>query len=95
MQAGNFLYETLREHKGHAILTKLTTVPGDRRVFYFDVHSQQVVITFLYSAPDGSIWASYYPLIKDLWQRGCCRIEHLKKLPGNPSSVYCSYSRAQ
>lgn len=41
--------------------------------------SQQAVITFFYSAPDGSIWASYYPLTKDQWRRGCCRIEYLKK----------------
>jgi hypothetical protein len=41
--------------------------------------SQQAVITFLYSAPDGNQWASYYPLTKDQWRRGCCRIEHLNK----------------
>jgi hypothetical protein len=48
--------------------------------------SQQAVITFLYSAPDGSIWASYYPLTKDQWRRGCCRIEYLQKLSSKPSS---------
>lgn len=41
--------------------------------------SQQAVITFLYSAPNGNQWASYYPLTKDQWRRGCCRIEHLNK----------------
>jgi hypothetical protein len=45
--------------------------------------SQSAVITFFYSAPDGSIWSSYYPLTKDQWRRGCCRIEHLKKLDEN------------
>ncbi|RCJ38265.1 hypothetical protein A6770_39740 [Nostoc minutum NIES-26] len=48
--------------------------------------TQQAVITFLYSAPDGSIWATYYPLTeeqKQQWRRGCCQIEYLKKLTGN------------
>jgi hypothetical protein len=45
--------------------------------------SQSAVITFFYSAPDGSIWSSYYPLTKDQWRRGCCRIEYLKKLDEN------------
>lgn len=44
---------------------------------------QQAVIKFLSTAPDGSIWASYYPLTKEQkqqWKWGCCRIEHLQKL---------------
>ncbi|MEJ6488078.1 hypothetical protein N0Y54_43870 [Nostoc punctiforme UO1] len=45
--------------------------------------SQSAVITFFYSAPDGSIWSSYYPLTKDQWRRGCCRIEYLKKKQEN------------
>lgn len=45
--------------------------------------SQSAVITFFYSAPDGSIWSSYSPLTKDQWRRGCCRIEYLKKLSEN------------
>ncbi|AFZ28307.1 hypothetical protein Cylst_6528 (plasmid) [Cylindrospermum stagnale PCC 7417] len=50
---------------------------------------QRALITFLYSAPDGSIWASFYPLTKShqrQWRRGCCRIEHLKKLDENVSN---------
>lgn len=50
--------------------------------------SQSAVITFFYSAPDGSIWASYYPSTKEhqqQWKWGCCRIEHLQKLSSNPS----------
>ncbi|MBD2681547.1 MULTISPECIES: hypothetical protein [Nostoc] len=42
--------------------------------------TQQAVITFLYSAPDGSIWASYSPVSKEQkqqWRRGFCRIEYL------------------
>lgn len=44
---------------------------------------QKVFIISLYSAPDGSIWAYYHPVDKNqrqLWKRGCCRIENLKKL---------------
>lgn len=44
---------------------------------------QTVFIISLYSAPDGSIWAYYHPVDKNqrqLWKRGCCRIENLKKL---------------
>ncbi|MHC5863211.1 hypothetical protein [Nostoc sp.] len=50
---------------------------------------QQAVIKFLSSAPDGSIWASYYPLTKEhqqQWKWGYCRIEYLQKLSSNPSS---------
>jgi hypothetical protein len=50
--------------------------------------SQQAVITFLYSAPDGNIWATYHPLTneqKGQWRRGCCRIEYLQKLSENVS----------
>ncbi|WP_375491291.1 hypothetical protein [uncultured Nostoc sp.] len=45
---------------------------------------QKVFLISLYSAPDGSIWAYYHPVDKNqrqLWKRGCCRIENLKKLP--------------
>lgn len=45
--------------------------------------TQQVFIISLYSAADGSIWAYYHPVDKNqrqLWKRGCCRIENLKKL---------------
>ncbi|MBD2731052.1 hypothetical protein H6G96_33245 [Nostoc sp. FACHB-892] len=44
---------------------------------------QTVFIISLYSAADGSIWAYYHPVDKNqrqLWKRGCCRIEDLKKL---------------
>jgi hypothetical protein len=44
---------------------------------------QKVFLISLYSAPDGSIWAYYHPVDKNqrqLWKRGCCRIEDLKKL---------------
>jgi hypothetical protein len=46
--------------------------------------TQTVFIISLYSAADGSIWAYYHPVDKNqrqLWKRGCCRIENLKKLP--------------
>lgn len=45
--------------------------------------TQQVFLISLYSAADGSIWAYYHPVDKNqrqLWKRGCCRIENLKKL---------------
>jgi hypothetical protein len=45
--------------------------------------TQKVFIISLYSAPDGSIWAYYHPVDKNqrqLWKRGCCRIENVKKL---------------
>ena len=45
--------------------------------------TQTVFIISLYSAADGSIWAYYHPVDKNqrqLWKRGCCRIEDLKKL---------------
>ncbi|MEH2138947.1 hypothetical protein [Nostoc sp.] len=45
--------------------------------------TQKVFIISLYSAPDESIWAYYHPVDKNqrqLWKRGCCRIENLKKL---------------
>lgn len=44
---------------------------------------QKVFLISLYSAADGSIWAYYHPVDKNqrqLWKRGCCRIENLKKL---------------
>ncbi|WP_373527483.1 hypothetical protein [Nostoc sp.] len=44
---------------------------------------QKVLIISLYSAPDGSIWAYYHPVDKNqrqLWKRGYCRIEDVKKL---------------
>lgn len=62
------------------------TVGDEIQVSTSNFGSQQAVITFLYSVPDGSIWASYYPLIKDQWRRGCCRIEHLNKLSENISN---------
>ena len=43
--------------------------------------TQKVFIISLYSAPDGSIWAYYHPVEKNqrqLWKRGCCRIENVK-----------------
>lgn len=43
---------------------------------------QKVFIISLSEAPDGSIWAYYHPVDKNqrqLWKRGCCRIEDLKK----------------
>jgi hypothetical protein len=44
-----------------------------------------VVISFIYQAPDGSIWASYSPAgeqdQKHPWRWGCCRMEGLKKDP--------------
>ncbi|MBD2247444.1 hypothetical protein [Nostoc sp. FACHB-888] len=46
--------------------------------------TQTVFLISLYSAADGSIWAYYHPVDKNqrqLWKRGCCRIENLKKLP--------------
>ncbi|MBD2534649.1 hypothetical protein H6G97_36310 [Nostoc flagelliforme FACHB-838] len=46
--------------------------------------TQTVFIISLYEAPDSSIWAYYHPVDKNqrqLWKRGCCRIEDLKKLP--------------
>jgi hypothetical protein len=45
--------------------------------------TQKVFIISLYSAADGSVWAYYHPVDKttrQLWKRGCCRIEDLKKL---------------
>jgi hypothetical protein len=45
--------------------------------------TQKVFLISLYSAPDGSIWAYYHPVDKNqrqLWKRGCCRIENVKKL---------------
>lgn len=61
-----------------------TFVLGDEvQVSTCNFGSQSAVITFFYSAPDGSIWSSYYPLTKDQWRRGCCRIEYLKKLDEN------------
>lgn len=62
------------------------TVGDEIQVSTSNFGSQQAVITFLYSVPDGSQWASYYPLIKDQWRRGCCRIEHLNKLSENISN---------
>ncbi|HEY9803231.1 MAG TPA: hypothetical protein V6D25_22915, partial [Leptolyngbyaceae cyanobacterium] len=44
---------------------------------------QKVFIISLYEAPDGSIWAYYHPIDtnqRQLWKRGCCRIEDLRKL---------------
>lgn len=44
---------------------------------------QKVFIISLYQASDASIWAYYHPVDKttrQLWKRGCCRIEDLKKL---------------
>lgn len=52
--------------------------------------TQTVFIISLYSAADGSIWAYYHPVDKNqrqLWKRGCCRIEDLKKLPMGVNSV--------
>ncbi|MCC5667975.1 hypothetical protein LC653_29910 [Nostoc sp. CHAB 5784] len=52
--------------------------------------TQTVFIISLYSAPDRSIWAYYHPVDKNqrqLWKRGCCRIEDLKKLPMGVNSV--------
>lgn len=43
--------------------------------------TQTVFLISLYSAPDGSIWAYYHPVEKNqrqLWKRGCCRIENVK-----------------
>ncbi|AVH68466.1 hypothetical protein [Nostoc sp. 'Peltigera membranacea cyanobiont' N6] len=48
--------------------------------------TQKVFIISLYSAADGSIWAYYHPVDKNqrqLWKRGCCRIEDLRKLDSN------------
>jgi hypothetical protein len=70
--------ETVTNCKGQTF-----TVGDEIQVSTSNFGSQQAVITFLYSVPDGSIWASYYPLIKDQWRRGCCRIEHLNKLSEN------------
>lgn len=64
------------------------TVDEKIEVITCNFGTQQAVITFLYSAPDGSIWATYYPLTeeqKQQWRRGCCRIEYLKKLSSNPA----------
>ncbi|QIR41932.1 hypothetical protein HCG51_35235 (plasmid) [Tolypothrix sp. PCC 7910] len=47
---------------------------------------QKVFIISLYEAADGSIWAYYHPVDKtqrQLWKRGCCRIEYLNKLDSN------------
>lgn len=47
---------------------------------------QKVFIVSLYEAPDGSIWAYYHPIDtnqRQLWKRGCCRIENLRKLDSN------------
>jgi hypothetical protein len=65
------------------------TVDEKIEVITFNFGTQQAVITLLYSAPDGSIWATYYPLTeeqKQQWLRGCCRIEYLKKLSSNVSN---------
>ncbi|PHJ56878.1 hypothetical protein VF14_23945 [Nostoc linckia z18] len=65
------------------------TVDEKIEVITFNFGTQQAVITLLYSAPDGSIWATYYPLTeeqKQQWRRGCCRIEYLKKLFSNVSN---------
>lgn len=70
--------ETVTNCKGQTF-----TVGNEIQVSTSNFGLQQAVITFLYSVPDGSIWASYYPLIKDQWRRGCCRIEHLNKLSEN------------
>lgn len=62
------------------------TVDEKIEVFTCNFGTQQAVLDFLYSAPDGSIWATYYPLTeeqKQQWLRGCCRIEHLNKLSEN------------
>jgi hypothetical protein len=65
----------------------LTFSVGEKiEVFTCHFSTQQAVIMFLYSAPDGSIWSSYSPLTqeqKQQWRRGCCRIEYLKKLSEN------------
>lgn len=48
--------------------------------------TQTVFIISLYSAADGSIWAYYHPIDtnqRQLWKRGCCRIENLRKLDSN------------
>jgi hypothetical protein len=47
---------------------------------------QKVFIVSLYEAPDGSVWAYYHPIDtnqRQLWKRGCCRIENLRKLEEN------------
>ena len=47
---------------------------------------QKVFIVSLYEAPDGSVWAYYHPIDtnqRQLWKRGCCRIENLRKLDSN------------
>jgi hypothetical protein len=47
---------------------------------------QKVFIISLYEAPDGSVWAYYHPIDtnqRQLWKRGCCRIENLRKLDSN------------
>ncbi|MFH7027836.1 MAG: hypothetical protein ACHBN1_21165 [Heteroscytonema crispum UTEX LB 1556] len=65
------------------------TVDEKIEVVSYNFGTQQAVISFLYSAPDGSIWATYYPLTeeqKQQWLRGCCRIEYLKKLSSNVSN---------
>ncbi|RCJ21087.1 hypothetical protein A6770_30935 [Nostoc minutum NIES-26] len=62
------------------------TVDEKIEVITCNFGTQQAVLEFLYSAPDGSIWATYYPLTeeqKQQWRRGCCRIEYLKKLSEN------------
>lgn len=64
------------------------TVDEKIEVITCNLGTQQAVMEFLYSAPDGSIWATYYPLTeeqKQQWRRGCCRIEYLQKLSSNPS----------
>lgn len=62
------------------------TVGAEIEINTCNFGTQQAVITFLYSAPDGSIWASYSPVGKEQkqqWRRGFCRIEYLKKLDSN------------
>jgi hypothetical protein len=63
------------------------TVGEEIQVITSNFGEQQAQITSLYSAPDGIIWAIYHPLTKEQkqqWQRGCCRIEYLKKLDLDP-----------
>lgn len=60
------------------------TVKEKTEVITGNFGTQTVFIISLYSAPDRSIWAYYHPVDKNqrqLWKRGCCRIEDLKKLP--------------
>ncbi|BAY42201.1 hypothetical protein NIES2111_65970 (plasmid) [Nostoc sp. NIES-2111] len=85
------------KHKSYKPLETATNSQGQSfsggekiEVLTCNFGTQQAVLEFLYSTPDGSIWASYSPLNKEQkqqWRRGCCRIEYLTKVFTNQSDI--------